>query len=157
MSSTNPAHVYAVKSRKTGALFLACVCLIASETPSFPSDTVRKPVSLQREGITLGGGDGSSFEKAIIVHAPDEVRAIVAEHEYILLRYRLLQLISQVRLRENPGDRSWLTIERPGCDREYFEIPEHAVADVVEQFLAIDGDVEKFKTFVNAADQRDQY
>jgi hypothetical protein len=99
MSSANPAHVYAVKSRKTGALFLACVCLIASETPSFPSDTVRTPASLQREGITLGGGDGSSFEKAIIVHAPDEVRAIVAEHEYILLRYRLLQLISQVRVR----------------------------------------------------------
>jgi hypothetical protein len=80
-------------------LFLVCICFVGTGTRCLAIDTVRTPAALQREGITLGGGDGSSFEKAIVIHAPDEVRAIVAEHEYILLRYRLLQLISQVRVR----------------------------------------------------------
>ena len=94
MSSTIPAHLYALKSRKTGALFLACVCLIASDTLSFATDTVRTPAALQREGVTIGGGDGSSFEKAIIVHAANPQMAVLAGYEYILLCYRLWQFSS---------------------------------------------------------------
>ena len=82
-------------------LFVGCICYVVTETRCLATDTVRTPPSLQREGITLSGGDGSSFEKAIIIHAHDEKRAILAEYEYMLLHYRALQLISLVRVRYN--------------------------------------------------------
>ena len=88
MSSAIPAHVHAVRLR----LFIACVCLIGCATQSFAADTDRAAAVLQRElGVTIGGGDGSSFEKAIIVHAPKIEKAILAADEYIALRYRLAQ------------------------------------------------------------------
>src|SRR6266508_1134307 len=88
MSSAVPAHIYAVRLR----LFITCVCLIACETPSFAADTDRAAAVLQRElGVTIGGGDGSSFEKAIIVHSPKVETVILAAYEYIALRYRLAQ------------------------------------------------------------------
>jgi hypothetical protein len=46
---------------------------------------------MQREGVTIAGGDGSSFEKAIIIHAPNRETAIWALYEYIILHYRLWQ------------------------------------------------------------------
>jgi hypothetical protein len=74
-------------------LFVICICLIACETLSFAADTDRAAAVLQRElGVTIGGGDGSSFEKAIIVHAPKVETATVAVWEYIALRYRVWQL-----------------------------------------------------------------
>jgi hypothetical protein len=73
-------------------LFFICICLIAFEAPSFAADTDRAAAVLQRElGVTLGGGDGSSFEKAILVHGPSVETATVAMYEYIALRYRLWQ------------------------------------------------------------------
>ena len=85
MSSTIPAHVCALK-----LLFIACVCLNAWETTSFAADTDRAAAVLQRElGVTIGGGDGSSFEKAIIVHSPKVEMVMLAAYEYIALRYRL--------------------------------------------------------------------
>ena len=62
----------------------------------------------------------------------------------------------EIRLRVDLGA-AWLTIKRPGCERAYRDIPEAEVAATVEQFQAISADREKFKAFVNAADQRDQY
>jgi len=80
--------VYAVRLR----VFIFCICLIACESPSFAADTDRAAGVLQRElGVTIGGGDGSSFEKAIIVHAPNVETAILAVYEYVALRYRLAQ------------------------------------------------------------------
>ena len=90
MSSAIAAHAYAVRLR----LFIACICLIACETPSFPADADRAAAVLQREGVTIGGGDGSSFEKAIIVHAANPQMAVLAGDEYIALRYRLWQISS---------------------------------------------------------------
>jgi hypothetical protein len=82
------ADVYPVRLR----FFIFCICLTACETPSFAADTDRAATVLQRElGVTIGGGDGSSFEKAIVVHAPKVETAILAAYEYIALRYRLVQ------------------------------------------------------------------
>ena len=55
----------------------------------------------------------------------------------------------EIRLLVHP-DAAWVTIKRPGCERDYRDIPEAEVAATVEQFLAIDGDPEKFKVFVSA-------
>jgi hypothetical protein len=73
-------------------LFVICICLIACEMPSFAADTDRAAAVLQRElGVTIGGGDGSSFEKAVIVHSSKVETVILAAYEYIALRYRLAQ------------------------------------------------------------------
>jgi hypothetical protein len=42
-------------------------------------------------------------------------------------------------------------IKQPGLEAEYVDIPEAEIADVVDQFLAIGADVEKFRAFMNAA------
>jgi len=55
----------------------------------------------------------------------------------------------EIRLRVDPGA-AWLTIKRPGCERDYRDIPDAEVAAVVDQFRAIGEDPEKFKAFVNA-------
>jgi hypothetical protein len=51
-------------------------------------------------------------------------------------------------------DAAWLTIKRPGCERDYRDIPDAEVAATVEQFQAIGEDVEKFKAFVSSAQAR---
>ena len=74
------------------ATAVVCVFLTVFETPSFAVETDRAAVAVERrEGVRLGGGDGSSFEKAIIIHAPNVETETVAENEYIALRYRLWQ------------------------------------------------------------------
>jgi hypothetical protein len=74
-------------------LLVVCICAFACETPSFAADTDRAAGVLRRElGVTIGGGDGSSFENAIIVYAPNVETAKVAVWEYIALRYRVWQL-----------------------------------------------------------------
>jgi hypothetical protein len=59
----------------------------------------RTPAALQREEVTIAGGDGSSFDKAIIVHAANLQKAFLAGYEYILLRYRLFQFSSVLIVR----------------------------------------------------------
>jgi len=44
--------------------------------------------------VTIGGGDGSSFDKAIIVHAASLPQAMLAGFEYIVLRYKWFQISS---------------------------------------------------------------
>ena len=61
---------------------MVCVFLIASETPVFAVETDRAAVAIERrEGVTIGGGDGSSFGKAIIVHAASLPQALLAGFE----------------------------------------------------------------------------
>jgi hypothetical protein len=48
------------------------------------------------------------------------------------------------------GDQSWLTIKQPGVEALYRDIPEDQVTAVVDQFLAIETDPEKFRAFVNS-------
>ena len=37
--------------------------------------------------VSFAGGDGSSFEKAIVMKAPDMVTGVLAEHSYIAKHY----------------------------------------------------------------------
>jgi hypothetical protein len=55
------------------------------------------------------------------------------------------------RLRVEPDGNGWLVIKRPGAEAEYHDIAQGEVAGVVERFLAIGADVDRFKAFVNAA------
>jgi hypothetical protein len=89
---TRPARVYEVGRRNIFSA-VVCVFLIAVETPSFATDTDRAAAAVQRrEGVTIGGGDGSSFDKAMIVHADNLPKEFLAGYEYIVLRYRWFQL-----------------------------------------------------------------
>jgi TonB family protein len=75
------------------ATAVVCVFLTVFETPSFAVETDRAAVAVERrEGVRLGGGDGSSFEKAIIVHAASLPQAMFAGFEYITLRYGWFQI-----------------------------------------------------------------
>src|SRR5215469_3088104 len=74
-------------------LFFVCIWVFACETPTFAANTDRAAAVLQRDlGVTISGGDGSSFEKAIIVHASNVKAATAAVWEYIALRYRVWEL-----------------------------------------------------------------
>src|SRR6184192_3693832 len=84
---TRCVRIYEVKLRNISSVII-CVFLIASETPAFAVAVLR------REGVTIGGGDGSSFEKAIIVHAAYLPQALFAGFEYVALRYGWFQISS---------------------------------------------------------------
>ena len=84
---TRCVRIYKVKLRNISSVII-CVFLIASETPAFAVAVLR------REGVTIGGGDGSSFEKAIIVHAAYLPQALFAGFEYVALRYGWFQISS---------------------------------------------------------------
>src|SRR5438309_9912886 len=74
---------------------MVCFLLIASETPSLAVETDRAAAAVERrEGVKIGGGDGSSFDKAIIVHAASLAQALLAGFEYIALRYKWFQISS---------------------------------------------------------------
>jgi hypothetical protein len=91
MLSTIAAIVYAVRLR----LLIACICLIRCATQSFTADTDRAALAIERrEGVTISGGDGSSVEKAIVVHAASLPQATLAGFEYIALRYNWFQITS---------------------------------------------------------------
>jgi TonB family protein len=89
-----------IRSVRTYEVGLRNICsvvvyffLIASETPSFAAETDRAAVAVERrEGVRLGGGDGSSLDKAIIVHAASLPQAMFAGFEYIALRYGWFQV-----------------------------------------------------------------
>jgi len=53
-------------------------------------------------------------------------------------------------LRVEP-DCAWLVIKKPGLEGSYRDIAQSEVACVLERFLAIGEDPEKFKAFLNAA------
>jgi TonB family protein len=91
---TRPVCIYEVGLGNISRV-LVCFFLIASETPSFAAVTDRAAVAIERrEGVRIGGGDGSSFDKAIIVHAASLPQALLAGFEYIALRYGWIQIAS---------------------------------------------------------------
>jgi hypothetical protein len=112
---------------------IICVFLVVSETPAFAVETDRAAVAIERrEGVTIGGGDGSSFEKAIIVHAASQPQALVAGFEYIALRYGWFQIISGSIVRYKGKSYKVLTYEdhRPRGDPKpkrvfYFDVSEY--------------------------------
>ena len=78
---TRPVRIYEVGLRNISRAVI-CVFLIASAVPSFAVETDRAAVAVERrEGVTVVGGDGSSFEKAIIVHAASLSQASFAGFE----------------------------------------------------------------------------
>jgi hypothetical protein len=52
-------------------------------------------------------------------------------------------------LRVEPGE-AWLTIKRPGEERQYRDIADADVPALVAEFEAIGEDLEKFRAFVDA-------
>lgn len=94
------------------ASFIACLFLIAVDIPSFATDTDRAAAAVERrEGVTIGGGDGSSFDKAIIVHAASLPQAMFADFEYIALRYNWFQISSGSLVRYKGKSYKVLTYE----------------------------------------------
>lgn len=76
-------------------VFIAGVLLIECAAQSFAANTDRAAAAVERrEGVTIGGGDGSSFDKAIVVHAASLHQALLAGFEYIALRYGWFQITS---------------------------------------------------------------
>ena len=89
---TRPVRIYSVGLHNISSA-VVCVFLIAFEMPSFAVETDRAAIAVERrEGVTIGGGDGSSFEKAIIVHAASLPKASFAGFEYVVLRYGWFQI-----------------------------------------------------------------
>ena len=84
---TRPARVYEVELcnifQRRGLRFSHC-----SRTAILCNRHDRAAAEVQRsEGVTIGGDDGSSFDKAIIVHADNLLKELLAGYEYIVLRY----------------------------------------------------------------------
>jgi TonB family protein len=89
-----PVRIYQVGLRNISSA-LVCVFLIASETPVFAVETDRAAVAIERrEGVRIGGGDGSSLDKAINVQAASLAQAMFGGFEYVALRYGWFQIIS---------------------------------------------------------------
>jgi len=80
--------------------------------PSFAADTDRAAAAVERrEGVTIGGGDGSSFDKAIIIHAASLPQAMFGGFEYIALRYGWFQISSGSLVRYKGKSYKVLTYE----------------------------------------------
>jgi hypothetical protein len=81
---------------KVFAVFLLSFVLAACQAPSAgprPSAALR-PASADNR-ISFRGGDGSSFESAIIIHAPDNASGVRAEYDYIKRRYPGYRFVGQ--------------------------------------------------------------
>jgi TonB family protein len=79
---------------------------------SFAADIDRAAAAVEhREGVTIGGGDGSSYDKAIIVHAASLPQAMFAGFEYIALRYKWFQISSGSLVRYKGNAYKVLTYE----------------------------------------------
>ena len=93
-------------------LLVACVCLIGCATQSFAVEMDRAAAAVERrEGVAIGGGDGSSFDKAIIVHAASLSQAMLAGFEYIVLRYKWFGISSGSLVRQKGKAYKVLTFE----------------------------------------------
>jgi hypothetical protein len=63
--------------------------------------------------------------------------------------YRASCLGIELRLRVEPDGNGWLVIKRPDTESEYHDIPSPKIAGVVERFVAIGDDPEKFSAFLS--------
>ena len=114
---TMPEHICALRLR----FFVACLCLFGYATQSFAADIDRAAAAVERrEGVTIGGGDGSSYDRAIIVRAASLPQAMFAGFEYIALRYKWFQISSGSLVRNNGKSYKVLTYEdhRRGATRK---------------------------------------
>ena len=78
-------------------------------------------------GVTFGGGDGSSFARAIVVHARGELSGVPAEYAYIRARYPGYRFIMQQLVFH--GRRSYDLMTFKSADGKkhllYFDITEY--------------------------------
>src|SRR5437899_7203060 len=106
-----PVRIYEAGLRNISSA-VVCVFLIAFETPSFAGETDRAAAAVERrEGVTIGGGDGSSFDKAIIVQAASLSQAMFAGFEYIALRYKWFGITGGSLVRQKGKAYKVLTFE----------------------------------------------
>jgi TonB family protein len=93
-------------------LLVACVCLVGCATQSVAAETDRAAAAVERrEGVTIRGGDGSSFDKAIIVQAAGLSQAMFAAFEYIVLRYKWFGITGGSLVRQKGKAYKVLTFE----------------------------------------------
>jgi len=77
-------------------------------------------------------------------------RGLASDHLKRSALYRASCLGIEVRLRVEP-DCAWLVAKRPGAEAEYHDIPSAEIPRIVERFLSIGEDPEKFNAFLSAA------
>lgn len=72
-------------------------------------------------GVTLGGGDGSSREAAIVIHARNEPDGVAAEYAWLHANMPTAKMVSQSLL---PSWYDVLEVELPSGEhrRVYFDI-----------------------------------
>jgi len=71
-------------------------------TQFFAANTDRAATAVERrEGVTISGGDGSSFDKAIIVHAASLPQAMFGGFEYVALHFGWIQIGSGSTVRHD--------------------------------------------------------
>lgn len=116
-----------MRRMKTFCTLLVTLALAACETPSSTTNTSGLRPAGPSKPVTFGGGDGSSYEKAIVVHASGESTGVHSEYDYIKAHYPGYHFISQalVNHKEKAYDVMTFTDAHGKKHVLYFEISEY--------------------------------
>jgi hypothetical protein len=108
------------------SLFIT-VLLVACETPSSSTGTASLRPALPAKRVTFGGGAGSSYKTAIIVHASSEATGVPAEYAYIKVHYPGYHFISQGLSFEHDKSYDMMTFADAHGNKHvlYFDISEY--------------------------------
>lgn len=81
---------------------VSSLLFVGFATQIFAANTDRAATAVERrEGVTINGGDGSSFDKAIIVHAASLPEAMFGGFEYVALHFGWIQISSGSTVQHN--------------------------------------------------------
>src|SRR5207248_11800618 len=83
---------------------MVCVFLIAVERPSFATDADQVAAVLKGEGVTIGAGDGSSFDKAIIVSCGSSIERIPSRLQIHRASIPMVSNQQRIETNEHMGD-----------------------------------------------------
>ena len=113
---------------------LAALSLVGCETPTSTSPSAPtagnagglRPAG-PRKAVSFGGGNGSSYKKAIVVHASDEKDGVHAEYEYIRAHFPGSRFKSQALAFENGKAYDIMTFADAAGKKQvlYFDISEY--------------------------------
>ena len=118
-----------MRSARTAVCLLLALAVEACETQSVGFTGARPKVGSR--SVYLTGGDGSSYERAIIVHAPDTRSGVYAMYSYMKARFGRFRYTD--RRWAPDGDRSIDIFELTTPDGKkhvlYFDVTEGQEAD----------------------------